>query len=254
MMNEIWKDIKNYEGLYQVSNFGNVKSLARITCQKKVLVEKYLTLFGKYNTYIRVHLVKNGKTVTPYVHRLVAEAFIDNPDNKSQVNHKDGIKSNNFLDNLEWVTASENQKHAINNGLHLPYPIRYGKENSRSIPILQFSLTGELLNEYDSATQASIITGVIRSGIVSACRGRIASSGNFIWLYKKNIDDNKKIICKSTRVKPIIQYDLDNNKINEFKGISNASKLTGIPSSSIHQVCNFKLKQAGGFIWRYKLS
>ena len=112
---EQWVDIKGFEGKYQVSNTGEVRSL----CYKKPrILSQYDT--GKYRNYKEVKLYKGGRgTGDSYkVHRLVAEAFIPNPDNKPQVNHIDGNTFNNDVSNLEWVTNSENQKHAWDNGLH----------------------------------------------------------------------------------------------------------------------------------------
>lgn len=116
-MEEIWKDIRGYEGLYQVSNLGRVKSLERMTSQNKHLKEKLTCLNKLSHGYNNVGLCKQGKTKAFYVHRLVAEAFIPNPENKPQVNHIDGCKTNNKVDNLEWVTQSENMQHAYRTGL-----------------------------------------------------------------------------------------------------------------------------------------
>lgn len=107
---ELWKDIEDYEGLYQVSNFGNIKN---IKSQKHKFLKKSL----KNNKYMKVNLSKNNKLRTFAVHRLVAIAFIPNPHNKLRVNHKNGIKSDNYYENLEWVTDSENMIHAIETGL-----------------------------------------------------------------------------------------------------------------------------------------
>ena len=118
---EEWKDIEEYEGMYQVSNYGNVKSLARQRRNSKGVYmqkEKLLSLTNTSTGYKKVELVKNGKKKSYKVHRLVAMAFIDNPENKPQVNHIDGNKTNNHVDNLEWVTSSENSIHAYKTGLN----------------------------------------------------------------------------------------------------------------------------------------
>ena len=121
MPDEIWKDIKDYEGLYQISNYGNVKSLPKERRNRRgvyIQKEKLLSLTNTSTGYKKVELVKDGKRKGFKVHRLVAQAFIPNPDEKPQVNHIDGDKTNNYVDNLEWVTASENSIHAYNTGLN----------------------------------------------------------------------------------------------------------------------------------------
>ena len=121
IQDEVWKDIEGYEGLYQVSTCGNIKSLAkprkngngRCYIQKEKLLKQSFTSTG----YKKVELYKDGKRKSFKVHRLVAIAFIPNPDNKPEVNHIDGNKINNNIDNLEWVTSSENTIHAYETGL-----------------------------------------------------------------------------------------------------------------------------------------
>ena len=121
---EIWKDIEGYEGLYQVSSHGRIKSIDRIVnCNNKY----YSKLNGRIlilrfwsdtsSLYLKVSISKNAIVKLCTVHRLVAKAFIPNPENKREVNHKDGVKENNHVDNLEWCTASENVAHARNMGL-----------------------------------------------------------------------------------------------------------------------------------------
>jgi hypothetical protein len=115
-MTEIWKDISGYEGLYQVSNLGRIKSLNRINLAERKLKGRIRKVFDIGDGYIQVVLRKNNKPKHLMVHRLVGIAFIKNPQNKPQINHIDSNKSNNIALNLEWCTASENQIHAIING------------------------------------------------------------------------------------------------------------------------------------------
>ena len=108
-MKEIWKDIKDFEGLYQVSNLGNVRRIKFIN--NKIEKEKITMLKPNKNIYLQVMLCKNGKTKRKNVHRLVAETFIDNPNNYDCVNHKDENKHNNSINNLEWCTRIYNMNY-----------------------------------------------------------------------------------------------------------------------------------------------
>lgn len=138
---EIWKDIKGYEKLYQISNLGRVRSLNHIASKgvKDIMYKgKILKPFldGKKN-YLQVCLSKNNQKKKFLIHRLVAETFIDNFEHKREVNHKDGNKQNNCVDNLEWVTSKENKKHAWENGYYDTdrFKIRKSLKNSKKITI-----------------------------------------------------------------------------------------------------------------------
>ncbi|MEK5104348.1 NUMOD4 domain-containing protein [Cytobacillus sp. FSL M8-0252] len=129
---EIWKNVTGFEGLYQVSNIGRVKSLGRYRERKDGLLikvkEKVLMVRTDSKGYEKVDLTKGGKRKTVLVHRVVAQAFIPNSNNKPQVNHKDGNKKNNKVSNLEWNTISENIKHAHETGL-INSSLLKGEEN-----------------------------------------------------------------------------------------------------------------------------
>jgi len=192
-MKEIWRDIKEYEGFYQVSNLGQVRSLYRcVNCGLKhnnIVIRKSKILKGhpNWNNYLQVHLSKYNKSKMLSIHRLVAQTFIQNPDNLPQVNHKDGNKLNNCVDNLEWCTAKENINHSWKKGLSKPYHHSKGKltNYSKSLckKVEQYDLYGNLLNIYNSISEASRKTNCLVSEICACCKGKQKTSHNFIWKY-----------------------------------------------------------------------
>ncbi len=184
-MEEVWKDIKDYEGLYQVSNMGRVKAMEKF---KKVCggglqkrPEIILKISCKYN-YQFLLLHNCGKTQNKYVHRMVAEAFIPNPHNKKTVNHKDGNKHNNHVDNLEWATQSENAYHAFE-VLGRKSVCPKGKDNPRSKKVFQYDLRGNLICTYDCASDAALKLQVNRSMIVMCCNGYRKTCKGFVLSY-----------------------------------------------------------------------
>ena len=164
-MKEFWKDIEGYEGLYQVSNLGSVK---------RVKTDRVLK--GRKHTggYLLVSLSKNGIVSTKLIHRLVAEAFIPNPENKPEVNHIDEDKTNNMVSNLEWVTSKENLNHGTRNE-------RAGKaiSKSNSIPIIATNLkTGEV-EEFYGASECARQLGLHQSNITKVLKGRLKQTGGY---------------------------------------------------------------------------
>jgi hypothetical protein len=132
---EVWKDIEGYEGYYQVSNFGNVKSLNRSIpnsrCGTVRVKERILKPRKNHKGYFCVLLMKNSIPSNRLIHRLVCMSFLPNEENKEQVNHKNGVKTDNRLENLEWSTQSENIRHAFDNGLKFSLGV-VGEKNYNS--------------------------------------------------------------------------------------------------------------------------
>lgn len=186
MKNEEWRDIKGFEGCYQVSNFGRVKSLPRerrLGNNIIVLPERFLST-SNCRGYKRVVLINMYSKRNAQVHRLVAEAFIPNPENKPQVNHKDENPSNNHVDNLEWVTSKEN----INYGTSLKrrsITERYAQPSCKRV--YQYDLNGALVGEYFSLGEAERVTGFDRTGIFHCCKNgyKYKTFKGYKWSYEK---------------------------------------------------------------------
>ena len=168
-MDEIWRDIEGYKGLYQISNKGHVKSL-------KWGKERILRPMINTSGYYCIILCNDSVKKAFQLHRLVAQAFIPNLYNKPQVNHLDENKLNNCVDNLEWATAKEN--------------INFGTRNersgySRSKPIFQYSKSGEFIREWQGAHEVERVLGIGNSHIIACCKGKRKSAGGYIWRYKE---------------------------------------------------------------------
>ena len=172
-MIEIWKDIKGYEKSYQVSNLGRVKSLGNKSNHKKEIILKQCVIMG----YKCVGLTKRTKMKIKKVHRLVANAFIPNTHNKPQVNHKDGNKLNNLVDNLEWCTAKENIIHAHKKGLTKALK---GENNPRSKKVMMLDKNNNFLKLYNSLKEAERETKLSHSNI-SASIKRNGTCGGYKW-------------------------------------------------------------------------
>ena len=181
-MKEIYKDIKGYEGLYQISNYGNVMSLNYLNTGKA----KLLTPINHHTGYQFVHLRHNKIKM---IHTLVAEAFLPKIEGKRIVNHIDGNKKNNRLDNLEYVTYKENTQHAIKLGIHNPHKINVpkGKYNVHSKPILQYTKDGKFIRRWECMSDAARSIGCNPCMLVNNASGRTKSAHGYVWKYPTDL-------------------------------------------------------------------
>lgn len=204
---EEWRDIEGYEGYYQISNMGNVRSLNYGRTGKTQVLQPHKNIYG----YFQVTLFKNGKKNYYKVHRLVAQAFLENPNNLPQVNHINENKADNRICNLEFCTAKYNVNYGTRNlrageahkGIlhseeakkkmseaHKGIPIGPMPEKTKrkisetnSIPVAQYTRDGKLITIYYGAQQAKRETGISQGNISECCKGNRKTAGGYIWKY-----------------------------------------------------------------------
>jgi hypothetical protein len=188
LIGEVWKPVLGYEDRYLVSNLGRVKSISRVfyhigrwgKIHKSIRYEKLIkqTFTGDY---LRINGCIKNTYKLKLVHRLVAESFIPNPKNKPQVNHINGIKSDNRVENLEWCTRSENLIHAFKTGLCVA---KKGFENKKSKPISQFTKEGVWVKDWAGAREVGRLTNMLQGNISGALSGKLKTAYGFIWKYR----------------------------------------------------------------------
>ena len=248
---ELWKDVEGFEGLYQVSTWGRVRSLDKYVDVKIRNVDKVLKrgkiLKPAYDKdgYLRVNLCKNGKRTNFYVHRLVAKAFIPNPLNLPIINHKDEVKDNNYPYNLEWCTDE--------------YNTNYGTANKRraekqSKKVYQYDMQGNLIKEWSSVAEADR-NGYDAKTISACCLGKLKTHQNFIWSYKSIENFNVNNYLPKTQIngkgsKKVYQYDKDYNLIKIWPSTKECYR-NGFSSSHVSACCLGKEKFHKGYIWSY---
>ena len=179
--NEEWKDIPGFEGFYQASNMGRIKSLERIDALGHRLKEKILKPKLISNGYYQVDLCKNSKVRHYMVHRLVYEAFNSSIPEGLQVNHVNEIKTDNRLENLNLMTCKEN----VNWGTRNERIAKKQINGKKSKSVLQYDLNDNLVKEYPSAHQAERETGFDNGYIIACCKGKYKTAYNFKWKYKE---------------------------------------------------------------------
>lgn len=169
---EVWKDIQGYEGLYQISNKGRVKNFK---------TNRILTVHQQPNGYSYITLHKEGKPKTFRIHRLVAQAFIPNPNNLPCINHKNEIKTDNRVENLEFCT----NKYNSNYGTAKERATKKRINGKKSFEVLQFDLKGNFIKEWQSTMEVERATGFYNNNISKCCRGGYKQAYGYIWKYKK---------------------------------------------------------------------
>lgn len=239
MESEIWKPVVGYEGNYEVSSIGRVRSIRWRGGYKTHLIFHDL----KESGYVEVLLVKNKEMRYRRVHQLVAEAFIPNPDGKPQIDHIDGDRSNNRVENLRWCTQVENMNNPITLRRKAVSQVEPAKEKWRigcfdmvKKPILQYSLEGELISEWESSAAAAraILGDTKEKGrsagrITRCCRGEARRAHGYIWVFKGNEDTVNELVERNKMPKEIrVKVNFPDGTSKEYESVNKAAKELGV--------------------------
>ena len=249
--NEIWRPVRDFEGLYEVSNLGRVRSLDRITISKSGLRRrikgKIIKAVPNNLGYMHLLLSCDGVSKTKPIHRLVADAFVYNPNNLPEVNHKDENKANNSADNLEWCDRS--------------YNVNYGtgirrRAIAKSKPIEQLTLDGKHVAYYESSDVAGRLNSCDPSYIRKVIRGEKASAFGYVWRAIEGSTDGLRLETepiepigkKPTKVE---QLTLDGKHVAYYESMSAAAKAVSCSIQNIYRTMIGINKTAKGYKWRY---
>ena len=264
MEDEIWKPIKGYEG-YLISNYGRVKSVARYVKwdNSRRFVKEKIKSQHIQDGYPAVTLCKDRVSRSKLIHRLIAEAFIPNPDNKPHIDHINTIRTDNRVSNLRWVTAKENSNNPIsllkarNNNYTNKDVRKRANETKRlkksvnaPIRVYQFDKDGKFINEFDSYAEAYRQTGISAVTIRRVCNGLHYMAGGYYWSVDK---DNFKIPTRKrhTNAKKVLQFTKTGEFIKEWDCLADVCKVYGSAPSNLTK--RIKLgKFRGKYIWKFK--
>lgn len=237
-----WKPVSGMNGEYLVSDTGLVFS-AKSGKQMK----QSLSRAG----YYRVELWQNGQGKHYLVHRLVAEAFIPNPNHYPVVNHLDENKLNNNVENLEWCTYQQNTNHGtLLTRMAQHHDYKSGEENHQSKHTYQFTLDGVFVADFESANIAAKELGLNRKSIAKAMTGQLKTYAGYVWSDTKDFKKPKSRPSFKKAGK-VFQYDMDGNLIREYEN-PNATKEFGFDPNAVRDVCRGKQESHKGFIFAYE--
>ena len=229
----MWKKFI-YEGIetdYSISTEGEVRKDTT----------NYILSQSSQQDYKFVTLLINGQQKRMRVHRMVAMTFIENPDNKPYVNHINGIRYDNNVENLEWVTQSENIQHAVRTGL---------MQNGRKKAVIQYNLNGDRMATFESASEAARQTGGSQSKITMCCKRQRETANDYQWRYYDDIQDVQKVEKKFITGKKVAKCDEEGNILEIFPSFKEAARAVNGTSSAISRVCSGTNIRHKGYKWK----
>ena len=229
----MWKKYfyDNKETEYSISDSGEVKKDTT----------NYILSQSTQQDYKFVTLLIEGKQKRMRVHRLVAETYIENPDNKPYVNHINGQRDDNNVENLEWVTPAENTRHAVATGL---------MNNGRKRAVIQYNLDGIKMMTFESATEAARQTGGSQSKICDCCRRKRITANDYQWRYADDIQDVKKVQKQFITGKKVAQCNEEGKILNIYLSFKEAARAVNGTSSAISRVCSGTNIRHKGYKWK----
>lgn len=245
---EVWKDVVSWEDYYLVSNFGRVKSKIRLGA-KGIILKQQSDKYG----YYKVHLSCVTHKKVASVHRLVALAFLPNPNKYPSINHKDENKGNNCVWNLEWCTVAYNDGYGTRN---IKCAMAQRNDKGRSKPVVCYNRNKEFVAYYPSIAEAQRHTGIHKASISRACRNGGGHSNGYLWFWANQTDNvqTNKSISREEQKRKVVQLSLNNEFIAEYPSLNEAAKVTGINVGNIGKCCkhHHAHSRAGKYRWLYK--
>lgn len=244
---EIWKDLPKYEGIYQVSNLGRVKSLDRINANGAMAHGKLMSPQDNKHGYLYVDLCKNGKLKREYIHRLVGMTFIPNTNNLPQINHKNEIKSDNRAENLEWCDNRYNNNYGTARIRARYTMIMNG--NNRAIDV--YSVDGKFIKTYECAYDMEK-DGISRRNVYLICDGRCLSYHGLAFRYHgEEYKEREKINLNHSN--PIYKYNADNELVEVYPSVTKAEKANGLNRNYIYSASyrHTRVVEVNGYKFSY---
>ena len=257
MEGEIWKPIIQLPTLYEISNYGRIKSVGRTIVLEKpqkrdvVYHPKIMCQYVAKTGYILISLTDyDGSSKSYRVHKLLAEAFLPNPENKKTVDHLNGDKTDNRLENLRWATQKEQEETIKRLGSK---KIKEGAAHAQSKTVYHYDLRGNYLATYGSCGEASRKTGFSSSQINKVCTKQFDFLNDYVFSYTELPKEwfNREFRDRKRKKKEVIQYDLNGVEIKRHFNATEAAEEVGSCHSNVHYACIGRIKTCMGYIWKY---